>query len=166
MVDQYKYLGVVLIQPKHGLIFKEMWPYISEKASKASFAVTKKYAYVGHLTPILALKLFDTFVLPIVNYASELWRRESEIKVIEAVQLKYLKCVLGVKNGTSTVALLGETGRFPILFHQHIRLIKYWIRLVQMKSNTIAKKAFICNLTLSNAGYDTWLSKVFKVQLR
>ena len=84
-VEEYKYLGVIVNSTKtsKGDIFKQMWPYISEKATRAGFSVTQKCASAGYLTPKVALQLFDSYVLPVLNYASELWCKPVEIPCIE-----------------------------------------------------------------------------------
>ena len=162
IVQEYKYLGVLLnpVKSLKGNIFKEMWPFIAEKATKASFSVTKKCASAGHLTPKIALQLFDSFVTPILNYGSELWCKNNEIPCIERVQLKFIKYILGVKSSTCTVATLGETGRFPIVLSQHIKLLKYWVRILQLDNSKLVKKAMLTLRSLTSAGFSTWLSKV------
>ena len=165
IVEQYKYLGVIFnsVKTSRGCIFKEMHPYIAEKSTKASFAATSKFASVGKLTPQLGFKIFDTFVSPIVNYSAEIWCKTSEIQCVETVQLKFIKYLLGVKNGTSTVAILGETGRLPLLYHQQVKLVKYWIRLIQLEEKALAKKAYINCLSLYCAGYHTWVTTVVEL---
>ena len=164
-VEEYKYLGVVLNSTKllKGDIFKEMHSYISEKATKASFSVSQKCAWAGHLTPRIALQLFDSFVTPILNYGSELWCKSKEIQCIERVQLKFIKYLLGVKSSTCTLAVLGEVGRFPVAISQHIKLLKYWIRLLQTDDSKLVKKAFLTQRSLLDAGYVTWISKVEEI---
>ena len=84
---------------------------------KAIFASLKKTQHIGKLSPKVGLQLCDSYVLPILKYGSEIWGTR-EYEVLEKVQLKYLKMLLGVKNTTCSKAVSGEVGRFPISLRQ------------------------------------------------
>jgi exonuclease III len=165
IVNEYKYLGVVInsIQHVKGNIFKNMIKYTSNKAYKASFSISKKCKSAGYLTPRIGFYLFDTYVLPVLTYASEIWCNIAEIPNIESVQLKFLKFILGVKPSTSNLAVLGEMGRFPIVILQHVKLFKYWLRLVQLDNDKLVKKAFNVLYQLHRCGFYSWASKIFKL---
>jgi len=59
------------------------------------------------------LSLFDSQVVPIILYSSEVWGIFN-IKEIDKLHSKFCKYVLGVRQATSSVAVLGELGRFPL----------------------------------------------------
>ena len=59
------------------------------------------------------IKLFDSIVLPILMYCSEIWGFYKSDDV-EKVHIRLLKQVLGVRKQTSNVAVYGELGRFPL----------------------------------------------------
>ena len=56
------------------------------------------------------MQLIDSYVSPILNYATEIWLKPKPIDKIEKVQLKYHKFILGVKQGTCSNAIYGKTG--------------------------------------------------------
>ena len=165
IVEEFKYLGVIFNSTRtlKGNIFKQMWPYVSDKATKCSFSISRKCACIGHLTPKIAFQLFDSYVSPILSYAAEIWCKTKEIQCVERVQLRFIKYVLGVKDGTCTPAVLGETGRFPIHLTHIIKLVKYWLRLIQCQESKLVKKAYNVLRTLTEAGYSTWLSRVYEL---
>ena len=82
------------------------------------------------------------------------------IDCIERVQTKYFKYLLGVKNSTCSLVFYDELGRFLMYVTQHIRLIKYWQRLVNLSNNALVKTAYLTLVSLSNWGFDTWATKV------
>ena len=92
-VNEYKYLGVIVnsIQSVTGNIFRNMIKYTTEKAHKACFGVTRKCNSVGPLTPDIGFYLFDTYVMPVLNFGSELWFNVKETQKLESVQLGFLK---------------------------------------------------------------------------
>ena len=160
--EQYNYLGVIFnqIQRSNGNCFRDMMDNVPKKAMKTIFAVMKKCKSIGKLTPKIAITLFDTYVLPILEYGCEIWSKGELHQSVEAVQLKFLKMMLGVKNNTATVAIYAETGRFPLYLRQKVRIVKYWIRLERLKDNTIVKTVFNMLKKLDNLGYKTWFSNV------
>ena len=113
-VGSYKHLGVIL--SNIGLRFSQHFEYVKEKASQAIIAanIYIRQAVKGHLPINLYLKVFDTQICPILEYASEIWCPGTPIEDLEHVHLRFLKSILGVSQSTPTAAILGETGRFPL----------------------------------------------------
>ena len=161
-VLEYKYLGVVFNRTDNsrGNVFKNIINYTAEKGRKACFATTRKSLAAGRLTPKIAIQLFDSYVTPVLNYATEIWLKPKPIDKIEKVQLKYLKFILGVKQGTCSDAIYGETGRFPLYLNQIIKMIKYWIRIIKMQDSKLVKIAYLTLLDLDSSGFSNWVSKV------
>ena len=162
IVKQYKYLGCIFSESKiiTGNIFRDMPEYVSEKGMKASFATLKKYSSLGRPTPKVSLHLFDTFVKPILLYGCEIWSGSHENKVIENLQLKYLKLMLGVKSSTCNLATYGETGRFPLYLEQVHRSIKYWVRIIKLDDSKLVKQVFSLLKTDNELGFTNWASKI------
>ena len=106
------------------------------------------------------LKIFDCQILPILEYGSEIWSTGKEISVLEIIQLKYLKNTLSVKPQTSTLAVYGETGRFPLAVRQRINILKYWCRIINMENNSIVKNTYLELHKLSADGHYTWCSLI------
>ena len=73
--------------------------------------------------PRLLFKIFDTQIQPILDFGCEVWYISKTIDEIETVSLSYMKSSLGVKIQTSTLAVYGETGRFPLLLRQQEMLL-------------------------------------------
>ena len=65
-------------------------------------------------------EIFDSQILPILIYGSEIWSTESEI-VLECVQQ-----LLGIKPQTSMLTVYGETSHFPLVLRQRLNVVKYW----------------------------------------
>ena len=65
----------------------------------------------------IKLNLFDAYVSPILCYSSELWGL-CDAEVIERVHRCYIKWILNVKRTTTSYAIYGETGRFPMVINR------------------------------------------------
>lgn len=125
IVNEYKYLGVLF--SRSGSFFKAK-EYIAKQATKAMFVLLKKARY--HCLSIeLQIDLFHKVVKPILLYGCECWGY-GNINILEKVQLKYLKYVLGVKSSTPNCIVYGETGVKPLNIDINTRLIDFWSKLI------------------------------------
>ena len=128
VVDSYKYLGHVLSNSPD--IHKLMYDHLLSQGQNAMHVLKEKIkSTFGYLPPSLSLKMFDTHVLPILEYDSEIWFQTKEIEILEKLQLKFLKNLLGVRSQTPTIAILADTGRFSLIYRQQATALKYWHRL-------------------------------------
>ena len=76
------------------------------------------------------IKLFDSLVSSVLNYASEVWGYDN-CKDIEIVHEKFCRYLLGVKKSTNIAAMYGELGRMPLRVVRNLRMLKYWIRILE-----------------------------------
>ena len=67
---------------------------------------------------------------------------------------------MGVKDSTCTLAVYGELGRFPVYIYHFYKIVKYWLQLLSLSEDHLVKKAYIVQKQLTNAGFNTWASKV------
>lgn len=117
------------------------------------------------MTPKVALKMFDTHVLPILEYNCEVWFGKKKINEIEKIQLKFLKSMLGVQNQTTTVGLLADTGRYPLVVRQQVSAVKY---LQRLESNNCPPLVYTCygiQKMLRLRGSPCWYSRLLSVLL-
>ncbi len=68
----------------------------------------------------MAIKMFDEYIDPIMQYTSEIWFQNKEMTELEKTHLSYLKNTMKVKPSSSTLAIYSELGRFPILIKQSV----------------------------------------------
>ena len=70
------------------------------------------------------LKLFDSMVLPTLNYGCEIWGFYPAPNV-EAVHLNFLKQLLKVRSQTNSAMVYGELGRVPLIIKRKERILRY-----------------------------------------
>ena len=89
------------------------------------------------------LKLFDSLVVPIALYNSEVWgplcftKNANQVNIFgdvvnspeSRIQYKYLKRILGVGKNTSHWALLSETGSYSLRTRIMTQMLRYWLHL-------------------------------------
>ena len=92
---------------------------------------------------LTSLKLFDSLIKPIITYNCEFWNQLTKNKIeslesnkttleesyfdapAEQLHLQFCRTTLGVSNKTSSLAVLGELGRYPLMLNCYVQMIKY-----------------------------------------
>ena len=160
VVQKFKYLGIIFDSCTKQIL-RKIQNYLAEQVRKAIFSSLKMfYGSIGKPTPTCMIKLFDSQILPILEYGSEIWTTPSSTDVLENVQLHYLKRMLGFKSQTPTLSIYMDTGRFPLHIRQQIRLVKYWLYILKLPSGHLLKCAYTNLLELFQAGQRNWCSVV------
>ena len=70
------------------------------------------------------LHLFNSMVVPIMMYGSEVWGY-TDLKLIERLQLRFCKIILKVKKSTPNSMVLGELGVYPIELYIKNRMLSF-----------------------------------------
>jgi hypothetical protein len=109
-VSYYKYLRLLI---SSRLVWTAAEKTLAYQALKAMIPVKRMYRYCNGLSIEMSFKLFDSAILPILLYGSEIWGYEWA-EHIEGVQRKYCRFVLGVSFTTCNSFILGECGRYPL----------------------------------------------------
>ena len=145
-------------------IHSKMYQNLATQAQRALHLLNDNIkTTVGFLAPKLALKMFDTHVLPILEQNSEMWFSNKKIDEVEKIQLKFLKNILGVRNQTSTVGILADTERYPLIVRQHVSAIKYLQRLNSNICPLMVKNCYNIQKQLKTLGSLCWYSRLMKI---
>ena len=94
------YLGFIFNTSLNDAV-KTMPDYLIGQARKATYQARKlSNAAFGQLSPKLAFKVFDSQILPILEYGSQLWYKARQNRRLETFHLAYLKRTLGLRLQT------------------------------------------------------------------
>ena len=162
-VDRYKCLGNIItpIYRFNSDPFKLNTTYACDKARKALYAVSHRTKNVSPLSPEVKFHLFNSLILPILTYGSEVWSvRKSTLNVLDKVFLRYVRCALSIKATTSNIITVGESGQYPPSVACTISLLNFTNRLYHMPDSTLAKQVFNELKNLHELGFHTWASEV------
>ena len=110
------------------------------------------------ISPKILCQPFDAFVGSILSYSCEVWGF-NKCKNIEKIHLKFLKLLLGVKKSTSSMAVYGETGRYPLYINRYERMVKYWGNVLKT-DNIIMKTMYNDMLEKQKNGQKNWASQI------
>ena len=154
--EKYKYLGVWFNTTKHDYLATSK-DYLVEQANKALYQAYKLSGpIVGRLSPPIAFKVFDTQVMPILEYGSDIWFCKKSVHKIETFYLKFLKSTLGVRTQTTNDAVYAETGRVPINIRLQVKALKYWLRILKLPDEHLVKQAYNTLRYLDSLGQLNW----------
>ena len=113
--------------------------YKKNIANCSTGALFKLYKDLHHLhNPKMHFQceLFDKIIIPICDYGCEVWGFH-KTPAIERVHLQFCKRILHVKKSTANVFVYGELGRFPLAVNRHLKIIKYWLKIITRKTNPL-----------------------------
>eukprot|EP00745_Piridium_sociabile_P040034 TRINITY_DN76192_c0_g1_i1.p1 TRINITY_DN76192_c0_g1~~TRINITY_DN76192_c0_g1_i1.p1 ORF type:complete len:109 (-),score=5.72 TRINITY_DN76192_c0_g1_i1:50-376(-) len=78
----------------------------------------------------------------------------------DAIEKVHVQIILGVGRDVNNNVALGECGRLPIAIDTHIRLIKYWCRIVNKSNNRYPKQCYDMFHTHDTSGRTNWASEL------
>ena len=160
VVSCFKYLGCNLSATGS---FSNCIQELIASARRALFSLKKTFHKNKEITPSIQLKLFNTMIVPILNYGSEVWGLR-KADPIERFHLAFLKYILHVKSSTPTCYVYGELGTFPLLIERQVRVIKYWTKLIGNTDTSLKLPRLVYNELLSISNEDlnvtNWASLV------
>ncbi len=104
MSKKYKYLGTLFSTVRQT---EETKSYVLNSCSRALYKIKRYCRNLGQMPPATVLSLFDSLIVPLIDYSSEIWFRESIVKKLETFHLKFLKRILKVRINTPTLAVYG-----------------------------------------------------------
>ena len=87
------------------------------------------------------------------KFKNKMWETGAEVN---KVTLSFLRQLLGVHKKTSNLAILGETGKYPLSIKAYIHIFKYWSRLCTSE-NELLKASKEANMALNQSGHQNWL---------
>lgn len=122
-----------------------------ESAERAVLALRSRCAALKLYDPVVLCQLFDALIMPVIMYGVEVWGAQlgsPAMRKVEAVELAFLRRLLGVRTGTPSFVVRAELGRYPLLVTAAKLVCGYWNRLVRLEDERLVKQAFRRNLEL------------------
>ena len=162
IISSFKYLGSVLTI--NGSFVKNI-DDIAVSSRRAIFGLRKCFAKNSEMLPSMQLDLFKKMISPILSFGGEVWGLNIASQ-LEVIHLSFLKSILGVKTSTPNCFIYGELGVYPLYIQRQIMVIKYWLRLISLKTENYEENYLIkvyeelYNLSQINPNVVTWCTMV------
>ena len=153
-VKEYTYLGVKLFSSGSFLLAQQT---LRDKAMNALYAI-RKYSNIFKLSAKYAKKIFDSNIVPILTYASEIWGCYTKDDLdkwdktpTEKAHLHFCKIYLGVNKRATNAASRSELGRLPLKYEIEKRILNYYTHLENLSDSTIAKQMYNLSKTFPSS---------------
>lgn len=166
IVESAEYLGY----PMQAVGNQKPWVgKLKDAGLKASYVlqgVVKKHDLYA---PEMQVRLFNTFVLPAMSYACQMWGADCSMfksaesaldNDLQRIHLRFLRFVSGAANHVPNVVLLHEFKAVPVVCHWLRLVLRFWNKMVLSK-NALLRAVFKANVQLALLGLkDCWSAKV------
>ena len=143
--SEYKYLGVFFDE---FLEFKKSYEVLTASGQRALGALIAKFKTMNEMGYKTYSKLFNTNVVPIIDYGAEIWGYTTN-PMAENVQRKAMRIFLGVHKYAANDFLNGDMGWYPSKLRRKVTMLRYWNRLINMKETRLTKDIFENELILN-----------------
>ena len=143
-VVEYKYLGNIVksLRTDKQYIFSPNYTYLRDTANRAIFLESRKLRNIEH-PPKIMFVIFDTPILPILAYGSDVWGSNKDgIDILDKVFLRFIHCTLGIKATTSNIIVAGECGRMPPSTQCILHTLCYVNRMIHMNDTSLVKQVY------------------------
>ena len=166
----YKYLGTIITDTGN---FKLNRSNLKRKGLRASYIILKNIGWFSK--PQTAIRLYEKLIEPILLYNCEIseaympktwdfkkfktnmWDMGKEIN---QVTIGFIRQLLGVNKKSTNLAVLAETGKYPICIKIFERIMKYWTR-ISTSTNILLRESFTANILESRNGKQNWLKIIY-----
>ena len=156
---EFKYLGVQFSSRRS--FYKAMRHNVNH-AKKVLHLLYKRINNL-HIPIDLQLHLFDHTVLPILLYGCEVWGF-SDLNMIDVVHNQFLRNITKLRKSTPVYMLYAELGRVPIELHVKMRMINYWINLINGPETKISRRIYNIMVIESEKGKEfKWLNHIKQI---
>ena len=160
VVSQFKYLGCLLSSSGS---FNVCINSLAESGRRGLFSLKQYFNTNREILPRLQIQLFNTMIMPILMYCSEVWGLHNTER-LEIFHLSFLKSVLCVKKSTPNCFVYGELGMFPIHIELKMRAVKFWLKIIRTttSTDTYIRKIYVqlLLLTITHPDQVTWVSRI------
>jgi hypothetical protein len=103
------------------------------------------------LSPKVKCQLCDSFVGSVLSYGAEVCGF-TKCQYIERVHLTFCKYILGVKLCASNAGDYGELWRYPLYINRSVRIIKFWIKVINSENCVIRAVYNVSTSDIENEG--------------
>ena len=150
IVSNYRYMGLDL---NDHLDYTHTTSTLAAAGSRSLGGITHTYFALRGMDFTAYGKLFDSCVVPVLNYGSEIWGYKYYQK-LETILHRLMKTFLGISKSTPTGMIIGDCGLYPLRISRKAHMIKYFHKLSLTPRDRLLWKVF------SYAQIGTWCREV------
>ncbi|KAJ6541346.1 hypothetical protein B0H19DRAFT_868193, partial [Mycena capillaripes] len=158
-VQKACYLGI-WVETGTKNIWREHYKVKAKKATIVANVILGLDRFVGHLPAWDARTLYMARVDPYLTSGCDICLdvNSKSLKILEKVQLRFLRRMLGIGSRSLRAVLFSETGIWPIKYRRVYLAIKNLCYLLELSPNRPAWNALQESLTLARANHISWIN--------
>ena len=137
-VPYFKYLGVTFFSSGSWARNNTL---MGEQGQKALNYIRSVKVKLNSLPCEALCSMFDAMVVPAMTYGGEVWGFH-ELPKIERVQTRFCKMVLGLPDIVPNCVPCTEMERNRVKNTIYQKIIKYWLRLMELSSDRYPRKCY------------------------
>ena len=151
-IDSYKYLGIIFTEH---LSWGRAIENTALSANRAANYLIAKARVNGGFAYEVFTHLYNTLVVPIIEYSSFLWGFKP-ISQIDKIQNNLMRSFLGLGRNAPYSALIGDTGWQPLSVTTKLSCVRFYKRLSIMSLSRLNHYIFRESCNLTEKGYRNW----------
>lgn len=155
----YKYLGVYFHE---NLNYEENVDILAQSASRALGSIVSKLKRNNFMAYSTYSKLYDSCVVPIADYASEIWGFRN-FNMPNTLQNRAMRIFLGVHRFAPVAGLEGDMVWLSPQYRRWLNMIRFWNRLILMENERLTRKVFDWSYNESIHGCTNWCYDILSV---
>ena len=153
-VNCFKYLGVDF---QANLCWKLMKARVLRRARSRMVLVSK--AISDGVSPASSLKLWQTLILPILEYGGEVWGLLNWPDG-ERLQIEFGRKILGVGCSFPSAVVRGELGWWSLRGRSQLALLRWWGKVIKMDHTRLCYRVYHHRKNRIAANRNSWCSSV------
>ncbi len=161
LTDKYTYVGNEVTDCANP--FSCIYESIIQKCYRSCYKIREYCQQIGQLPPSLSVHFFDTLLMPIIEYGSEIWYNATATERLSVFQRNYFRRVLHIREKTPNNGVYGDLGVYPIELRLRNNVIKYLHRIHSLPETSPVKWVYKDLVMLNDAGFSNWVTTAHKL---
>ncbi len=161
MTNTYTYVGNEVSDANNP--FSDIHESVIQKCYRSCYKIKEYCQQIGQLPPSLSVHFFDTLLIPIMEYGSEIWYSPAAVEKLSVFQRNYFRRVLHVRQKTPNNGVYGDLGVFPIELRLQNNVIKYLHHIHCLPETSPVKWVYKDLVLLNDVGFSNWVTTAHKL---
>ncbi len=157
IAEKYSYVGNQVTAKSNP--FSDIESTIIQKCYRSNYKIREYCEKMGQLPPTLAKHFFETLLLPIIEYGSEIWYNRTASEKLSVFQRNYFRRALHVRDKTPNNGVYGDFGIYPLDIRLKNNVIKFLHHVISLPETSPVKWVYHELESLCQGQFDNWVQK-------
>ena len=174
-VKSFVYLGIEISNTGS---FNPAISRLCSKATRAYYSLKQEFNIYNNTNPKVIMKLYETMIVPILTYGSEIWgcfgwSKQNKLSIqnylfnqkveFEKLQAKICKNTLGIAKQTPDVTAKAELGIYPLTTIIVKNIFAYWQHILNASENSLIHNCLVVSVNLDRNNVVSYYTRIKKL---